>query len=476
MSLEVMTTKPRHPDDPLPSIECEEDFFVAKDPEVVVKVEATSRSSGSESSGPDEDVKRKLSPQDDVPAAEHSRRIKRFKIEIEKVELEREKAEWRLEKTTNKLKEATKEVEKWRGKAYDNTDSFLDLHMQWTNTFRPVYTSDQKVIRTLFKTVKIYVLACAQNDLVGVLEGEAIPEEVEKALDKVSEKPGRKFLTAGKLQAMMFFQALMWRFLCTELFDNPFKLWGKDGEFGKAMASFHTGEFGGDEAELDNWRGLTGKLLMDCPVDDAKIERLKGELLQLIKPFIIKEKKDKIDSEIFPVIESILKAAVHLARYLNAYRDRYEVMRKDPSDARDVSLAFDFDWMTNCGPNVDDHDRNVVDLVFSPALVRWERPVESDYGRSAVVKRHVEVNAQVSYRNGPLFTDKHKRWCDLAPKEKEQDRKPDEEDKKPVEQDKKSVEQDKKSDEEDNKPVEQDKKPDEQDEKPDEQDKKPDGA
>lgn len=242
-----------HPDDVLPSIEHDEDEVTVKDSRVAKK-QNTNKSVGPEpknakttSRGPtnkgDHDNqpstklkratgspesetsgakgnKRKRSQEDD--SVEDSQLVKRLKLTIEKLEFD-------LKKTKNYL-------QRWHAKALRLRDNWWYVHTELQAVVKSPTPEDQQIMQSKFKELTDRIFAWVVNHLVSVFESEAIPEEVEKMLDKVSERPFRKFLTR-KPHAMMLLQALVWRFLCTELFDNPFKLWGKNGEIGQVLAS-----------------------------------------------------------------------------------------------------------------------------------------------------------------------------------------------------------------------------------------------
>ncbi|KAI0095656.1 hypothetical protein F4776DRAFT_652188 [Hypoxylon sp. NC0597] len=233
------------------------------------------------------------------------------------------------------------------------------------------------------------------NDLVEEFEGSTLPEKVEKKLMEVSERPAHKFLVPDGLASFLF-QGLIWHVLCSEIFDNPFKLWGEDDEIGQVVAGIMSGEPGDNRERLHAWRTLTSQILCDRPMNDKKIQGIKEELLQLVEPFITKDNKEA-EPKTELRFDRIFELALKVARDIYRYKTRFEIMRKGSSDARNISQAFDDSWMCITGENVGDLD--VVDLLVIPALVgRY-----TDW--SGQEKAAVYHKAEVCYRNGPDFYD-----------------------------------------------------------------------
>ncbi|KAI1776200.1 hypothetical protein F4818DRAFT_457672 [Hypoxylon cercidicola] len=369
------------------SISREPNSKIDNDDQSTAEPKRTIKSTKSEMKGA-EGNKRKRNPEDDP--VEDTQLVKRLKLTIKKLE--------------DEIKAKEDSVVPVKDRLILRSDHFCRAKARLQHAvFIPA--EDQFVMLLKFRGLTDRISAWTTKHLVGVFEGETIPEEVEKMLGEVSERPFRKFLTA-KSHSTMFFQALMWRFFCTEVLENPFKLWGKNDDVGNVLASIQSGELGGKQQDLDRWRGHTAKVLFDCPVDETKIQRLKGKLLQLVKPFIVEEYKDQMESQIVPGIEEVLDAGVQLARQMNRFPDRFEIIRKGPSDLRDISQTYDPEWMCLSGSNVDDHD--VVDLLISPALVRYKKNRGSGDEERLVIEK-----AQVCYRTGIWFTqtdEYQRRW------------------------------------------------------------------
>lgn len=147
-----------------------------------------------------------------------------------------------LEKSKIELLSAKRSAERWRERAYDVRDQLRaasdEVKDTETQLKKAVFVpaDDEHTILSTFKQLNDRIYTWVMDHLVGTFEGKIVPEEVEAVLKIVSIVPFRKFLTSNS-RAMMFFRALVWRFLCTELFDNPFKLWGMDEKFGEVLAS-----------------------------------------------------------------------------------------------------------------------------------------------------------------------------------------------------------------------------------------------
>ncbi|KAI0095686.1 hypothetical protein F4776DRAFT_652183 [Hypoxylon sp. NC0597] len=333
------------------------------------------------------DKKRKRIPGGDF--ADTLQPAKKARPTLEELECELKAAKGELEATKGEL-EATKSELK-------TTKSFLEMAEYQLERAEIKFEIMDNELMCQFTQLSFYIHMLVRDCLVNRSEGETIPQHVEKALNEVSDIPIRKFL-AVESHADLFFEAFIWRFLCIEYLDNPFKLWGETDELGRVLASIHLGELGGNEDRLNQWRAFTGQILYDCPIDDAKLRRAKERLLQLVKPFILIEKRDKIETDVQPKIDQIFKTTVLLARHLNRYMLRFEIQRKGPLDTRDVSLVFDEAWMQIHAGGLDND--NAVHLVVSPALMmRGKRPGDD------VEQTAARQKAQVCYKTGPWYTD-----------------------------------------------------------------------
>ncbi|OTA77937.1 hypothetical protein M434DRAFT_382679 [Hypoxylon sp. CO27-5] len=296
-----------------------------------------------------------------------------------------------VEELHHALKKAKEELEKMEGKLRRSENSLKVLEHKLLKDPHQYFPGanffEEKFDRLSFRISQITL-----GYLVKEFEGSNLPEKIEKRLNEVSER-SHKFLEKSG-QADYLFQGLIWNFLCSEMFDNPFKLWGEGDEIGQAVAEIMCGP--GNREHLDRWRSYTSQILYDRPMNDKKIQRIKDELSELINPFIIEEKNRVLKTNIELQINDAFELALVVARDIYRYETRFEIMRKNTSDSRYVSQAFDDSWMQIRGLNVDDHD--VVDLLITPALVGRFSVWNSDKEQALVYRK-----AEVCYRNGPSF-------------------------------------------------------------------------
>ncbi|KAI1415138.1 hypothetical protein F5Y13DRAFT_187241 [Hypoxylon sp. FL1857] len=338
--------------------------------------------------------KRKRSQEDDF--ADTLQPAKKARPTIEELERELEATKDELESTKRKLGTAESSLE------------MVEYELEHADI---KYEVEEGGLICKFTQVGHYIFNFIVDCLVKRLEVETIPEEVEKALDEVSDIPIRKYLAADS-QTDLYFIALIWRFLCVAYLDKPFKLWGETDEFGQLVASIQLGELGGDEDLLNRWRQFTGQIFYNCPIDDAKLRRHKKRLLQLVEPFIVVEKKDKIEAEVEPKLNKFFDIAVSLARNLNRYIDRYEIRRRGPLDAPNGPLVYDDTWMQIRFLGLDDND--TVDFLVAPALIIRGKSPSSDVEKTGVLRK-----AEICYKNGPRFvnSDEHQRMKASASKD-----------------------------------------------------------
>ncbi|KAI0849946.1 hypothetical protein F5Y00DRAFT_261053 [Daldinia vernicosa] len=327
----------------------------------------------------------------EVDTAENARLAKKQKLTIEKLERQLKEANDELlsarldlTSTKDKLRRETEEVGLLEGQLRRATFQFFTEVQLYSLTCR-------------FEMLCYEVGSFVGDNLVKVFEGDTIPEHIEKRLKEVSETPLHKFLKS-RSYARLLFEAFIWNFLCTEYFENPFKLWGKGDEVGAILGAILAGKFGGKAGRLNMWKAHTAQILQDCPIDAAKLEGPKEQLLGLLEMFIVEEKKSKIKDEVEPGMNKIFELATSIARDLNRFDDRVEIMRKRHPDARVASQSYDDDWMVISNPSIENGD--AVELIITPALVKYNRYWDSDEEHFYAVKK-----AQILYKNGVWFVD-----------------------------------------------------------------------
>ncbi|KAI0381748.1 hypothetical protein F5Y04DRAFT_280398 [Hypomontagnella monticulosa] len=296
-----------------------------------------------------------------------------------------------LESTKKELESTKKELEKMKSRTSFAESYKVTLEYQLKR--RAVqFLPDRNDLTAQFRDVGRCINILTYKKLVRVYHGDDIPEQVQKTLEQVSSTPFCMFLSNPNY-GRVFIRAAIWRFLCTEFLENPFKLWGKGDEIGPALGKIQSGELGGDYDQLILWRAYTATLFYDRPVDETKLRTLKDSLMQLVKPFVLEENKDKIDTQVEPYVDEILNNAIILARHLNRYEDKMEITRKAPSDANDTSQSYDDEWMNICRPSVG--TCRTVELLISPALIQRGIPIGSDVEQAWVLQK-----ADVGYRRG----------------------------------------------------------------------------
>ncbi|KAI0381747.1 hypothetical protein F5Y04DRAFT_288294 [Hypomontagnella monticulosa] len=327
---------------------------------------------------PAEDI-RLVEPTEDIQLA------KKPRLTVEELQEQLEAANDKLKATSDKLKEANRLLLK----CSDVERKTLDHQL---NRMGMKYNGDEDRLKLLFQELETNIGSFTCHKLVHIFKGETIPEQVERELEQVSQTPFRKFLETES-HAPLFFQALIWRFLCNEFLDNPFKLWGKSDETGRVLADIHSGKFGGERDELNFWRLHTGQLLLERPIDGTRLQALKDRLLQLVTPFVTEENKESIGTEIEPSINEIVDIATKLARYINIYVGQWKVTRKGASDAHYVSQSYDDTWMRIDDTSLGDWDG--IDLLISPAFIK-----RGTFEPSGKEYTYVAIKAEVCYQNG----------------------------------------------------------------------------
>ncbi|KAI1391072.1 uncharacterized protein F4822DRAFT_171666 [Hypoxylon trugodes] len=325
--------------------------------------------------------KRKHNEED---SAEDLHSSKKSKLYIEKLKRE-------LEEAKNELKSKNDEIEEAKRRTR-NIETYLESAECQLEKAAAQFSTDYKLLKSQFCDLQYKVADFTLLHLVDVFEGGDLPSHIEKAFREVSKTPFREFLKV-QTHAGYFFQAVIWRSLGAKFLENPFKLLGKGDETGELFAAVQSGQYCGDEDFLTRLRAINGELLSKCPIDEAKLQGLKEELLELVEPFIAKQEQDKIDTKVKPGIDALFDSAIVLARQLYRYEDRFEVLRKLPWDTDDVSQSYDNKWMQVLAYNVD--DSNAVNLLVSPALVHYRTERGSGERRMWISER-----AFVCYKDG----------------------------------------------------------------------------
>lgn len=150
--------------------------------------------------------------------------VKRLKLTIEKLECELDTTKKNFESTKIRLEREIFETTMRHTKVAEEQCQLAEVQ----------FLLDEKPLKYYFNDLQGKVGNFPYQYLVPKFKGENIPEHVEKMLKQVSERPFRKFIEL-EWHATLFFEALIWRFLCTEFLENPFKLWGEDAETGSVL-------------------------------------------------------------------------------------------------------------------------------------------------------------------------------------------------------------------------------------------------
>ncbi|KAI1479725.1 hypothetical protein F4774DRAFT_114326 [Daldinia eschscholtzii] len=334
----------------------------------------------------------------EVNPTEDTELVKKQKLTIEKLELQLSAAKDELELTKIDLQSAMKEAESTkinlestkRELKYEIVDRELaekqlqDAVVQ----FIPMAEFEQ-LIHIRYKDLRDAIFFFVRENLVKVYDKDTIPEHIEKRVKKVSRTPASKLLRVSPY-AQLLFEALIWDFLCTEFIDNPFKLLGKgDDKIGLILGEIQAGKYGGNMERFSSWRAHTIQLFCDCATDNT---RLKNQLLELLGTFIVEGKKNDTKNDLEPALENILELATSIARDIHRFAFRAEVMRKSHPDARHVSQAYDNKWMRIDGSSL--HEGDTVELVISPALVKYVRSYDSSVEQMMVLQK-----ARVLHKN-----------------------------------------------------------------------------
>ncbi|KAI1761307.1 hypothetical protein GGR53DRAFT_36474 [Hypoxylon sp. FL1150] len=238
-----------------------------------------------------------------------------------------------------RLENSKAEAEHWKQRAQFFSSKYSDL-----NRAAPVPAADLEAVVSNSGELRERVFEWVTNHLG--FQGDSVPEEVEKVLEKVSGMPSRESTTA-KSRATMFFQIIVWRFLCIELLDTSLKLQTKNDESGQVLPGIQR-EGGPDP------RG-----------EQTEILALKTQLLKLVAPFVAKPNMDNIQTRIVPGLHVIFEKAMELARHMNRRADRFELVG-------DGSQGYDLTWVCRREANL--RDQNAVNYLITPVLADATKP------------------------------------------------------------------------------------------------------
>ncbi|KAI1466471.1 uncharacterized protein F4812DRAFT_465722 [Daldinia caldariorum] len=336
---------------------------------------------------------------------EDARLAKRQKLIIEKLEcqlkaagegLESTKAA--LEITTIELESTKLDLESTKAKLRYEIVS-LELAEEQLKRAAVQFFSTEDLDSAHYRLKKlIYAISrFVRRSFVEVYDKDTIPEYIEKRFKEMSRTPLHKFLRCGSY-AHLSFEALIWDFLCTEIMENPFKLLDKGSGLGHILGEIQVGKHGGDSEALISWRAHTTQILYDCATVDTRLKGLQEQLLELLGMFIIEEKENSAKNHIKSDIENILEFAASIARDLNRCSIPVGIMRKSRSDAHDALQSYENEWMTMENSRLEDGDG--VELLISPAFVKYLKPFDSGFEYMVVVQK-----ARVLYMNRVNFMD-----------------------------------------------------------------------
>ncbi|KAI0396995.1 hypothetical protein F5Y17DRAFT_455388 [Xylariaceae sp. FL0594] len=210
-----------------------------------------------------------------------------------------------------------------------------------------------------------------------------LPEDVLERYGKISRLPAKKLLRS-KRHARFFAQGIIWRVLCDNILDNPFKIWGKVSRLVEALLNQEEAPLGRREL----WRTLTGDLLGYIKPDAELIRGWERMLYQDIKPLV----RDNVDDdELLADIQEIISQAVVLAKELAQSKSRCIVRREKLIQPYQNLGAQEYDrrWMISMEKSLK-ADGDLIDFAISPALAErnnsYAEPFETP---------HVLVKAEV---------------------------------------------------------------------------------
>ncbi|KAI1645104.1 uncharacterized protein F4817DRAFT_318221 [Daldinia loculata] len=352
---------------------------LALDLDLLKKPKLTNRSLDFESEVP-EGIKRKFDQ--DVDSTGDLQPAKKPRLTKEMLQCQLKAAKNELESTEDQLKSTNNELQLIKRKLENAQVEILILEEQLGKAAIKFMSWDTTV-EYHFIGLDHAIIHFGHEHLVSPFEAKTLPENIEKKFEEVSKE--------GIRMAFRLHRDLR----------EPFQAMGEDDGLGLGLGRFYSGEVGGSSEDLDRWRSYTAQILYNCPMNAAKIQGLKDELLELTQPFFIKQKECEIETEIKPAIDAIFKEAIEMALIMNRMDRQFEFMRKDLSIPDDVPRVFDNRWM-----RVEAHalvDDDVVDLIISPCLLMYIRNPVYKTERVNIVRR-----AAVCYKKGVWSMDPEK--------------------------------------------------------------------
>jgi len=235
--------------------------------------------------------------------------------------------------------------------------------------------------RDLQRLVKSFVRdTCASR-----IRDVSLPDELREVFGKISSHPAERLLNSG-LHARLFVQSLVWQFLCTNILDNPFKVWGKEvlklvnavlsmypcvcPLCPVANANYYSLLYIGRQEEplsrRELWRTMTGGLLSNLRPKAKRIQGWETSLASHIEPLIL----DNVDKDrLSASVTAIISHAVELAKILARSRTRCVIKRENLITPFQEALhqLYDGRWMEVIEQSVSPGP-DYIDFVVSPTL------------------------------------------------------------------------------------------------------------
>lgn len=199
---------------------------LALDLDLLKKPKLTNRSLDFESEVP-EGIKRKFDQ--DVDSTGDLQPAKKPRLTKEMLQCQLKAAKNELESTEDQLKSTNNELQLIKRKLENAQVEILILEEQLGKAAIKFMSWDTTV-EYHFIGLDHAIIHFGHEHLVSPFEAKTLPENIEKKFEEVSKevskKPFREFLQS-KAHAPLFFRAFVWHFVCTEILENPFKLWGR---------------------------------------------------------------------------------------------------------------------------------------------------------------------------------------------------------------------------------------------------------
>ncbi|KAI1128369.1 hypothetical protein F5Y10DRAFT_265281 [Nemania abortiva] len=204
------------------------------------------------------------------------------------------------------------------------------------------------------------------------------PEQLQ-LLESVNPLYQEFLTTEGKVHC--FFQSFVWLYIAHRILRNQTIVWGKD--VSTAVRALSKACCAHRDEDFHVWRAQTGEMLQkERGIDGKTAEILKKKLYQRLVQFIPGDimHDAKREEMIRRSLEGIIDKAIELATIFNMSRCVYDCEIVEPG------MRFDPEAMEHD----EEYDAPLVDLMISPALVKYGNSRGQNYDQYLVLaKSHV---------------------------------------------------------------------------------------